>query len=240
LINADGTDLRKLPWSDPVFKPGRLSWSPDGTRLALGLSYTASPMVQPVKMALLDLTGNVVGTSAEANGVVTDASWAPDSSRFAFAALVGDPSQTGVHVMSRDGTMVSYYRDAVSGGGNAAWSPDGQTILFPSSHELREITPAAALVQSLVVCPSRCIGATWSPDGNTIAVHNTVDLRLIDASGTLLSVIPAGSRNTPVWSPSGIYLAWRPDSGVTISHPDGSGAIIVNDDAQAHSPAWRP
>jgi Tol biopolymer transport system component len=236
LINADGTNLRKLPWNDPAHAPGRPSWSPDGTRLTFQMSEQTSPMVFFAGVGVMDLSGNVLGTPIWFQGWVSEVSWAPDSSGFVFAASsVSFDNGSGAYVMSRDGARTSFYSQAVSGIG-ADWSPDGQTILVTRFPEVQEITPAGAFIRILTTCS--CSTANWSPDGNTIAVHDGGDLELVDTNGVLLSTIP-GDNGTPEWSPSGIYWAYRSPDGIIISRPDGSGAITVSDEGNEFY-SWRP
>lgn len=72
----------------------------------------------------------------------------------------------------------------------------------------------------------------WSPDGSRIAFNGTVNgegLYLVDADGTNLTKIHAGSARSPDWSPDGTHLAFAAWDGAA-PYADGWGVWRIASD----------
>ena len=112
--------------------------------------------------------------------------------------------------------------------GNAAWSPDGQRIVFVSDISGREnlwtIPATGGWPTQLTVSEQRQTQPAWSPNGRRIAFASDKDgneqwdvsiVSLADGEVTNLSNTPATAEKAPAWSPDSRFLAWqaKPVSG---------------------------
>jgi Tol biopolymer transport system component len=125
LIDADGsghTALTKL--KDGACLP---DWSPDGQKLA----FTAYGGRTP-RILVMDKNGqNVTQVSAGDR-----ARWSPDGKRLVFSRLGEGPGATGsIWIANADGTGVTKVIEDKSPVLEAAWWPDGQSIIFTSDRE---------------------------------------------------------------------------------------------------------
>jgi Tol biopolymer transport system component len=163
-----------------------LSWSPDGTSIAIAVPSSG--------VSIIDLaTGH--STSIAQIGAIEDhgLAWSPDGARLALAP------QGSIVVVDADG---SHRRIVVDHGGSqgAAWSPDGTRIAYlrtPGSGS--DISLEAWVIGADGSDPTRlfhgecCIGdwwgPFWSPDGSRIAFFDDVDVTL----GSFLAVRADGT-----------------------------------------------
>jgi Tol biopolymer transport system component len=172
-----------------------LSVSPDGSRLLLfraraahnpdahGVLYTLSLLPHP---RLVRLSSRHSYSWCCYYGA--PASWAPDSSRVAFAAFVPgadrDTSRTAVFVAeARDGAVRRITRWG-SWTTSARWSPGGLWILFDRAntapnHDLLIVHPdgsKAHVIQTNSGQTGSCCGQ-WTPDGRYIVYEHGADDR---------------------------------------------------------------
>jgi Tol biopolymer transport system component len=242
LVNADGTELRKI-WSDPVYTPAGISWSPDGARLAVIADYDApGSNFDYNKLVLMDTDGsNVVETDAQ-NGGMSVPSWAPDGTRFAFAASLNasdnDGGLIGTFTADRQGAelhQIATFAYAVD------WSRDGTRIVLANGG-LVTVRPDGSDPVAIPGCDF-CVAARWSPDGTRLLVDNLNDVRVVSLDGTpQWSVNTDGIYGRPSWSGSGMLVAWMNSSGIgtTIVTADGSNPRVLGFISGFPGPAWRP
>jgi Tol biopolymer transport system component len=73
-------------------------------------------------------------------------------------------------------------------------------------------------------------GPSLSPDGTRMALGNGfgtgVWIRDLATGATVRVLDPAG--HSPRWSPTGEWIAYVAREGVTLAHPDGTGARVVS------------
>jgi Tol biopolymer transport system component len=112
VMNADGSGSRVLLKDHGVMHnsafPGGLVWSPDGSRLALGLGYIPDT-IYVVGADGSGLTPIAVGAHPE---------WSPDGSRISFDKMTGS-ERLAMTIADVDGTHVQRFNDARSG----PWNP---------------------------------------------------------------------------------------------------------------------
>ncbi|GHO45999.1 hypothetical protein KSX_41620 [Ktedonospora formicarum] len=159
--------------------PSSLSWSPDGTRLAVANSNSSAGMVQIVEAA----SGNVLYTYKE-DTFLNQVVWSPDGKRIASASEDGavsiwDPTGNG-------STLI--YKGYQKNHGVArylAWSPDGKRIASigrssRTDHEdtvqVWEVANQHLLYDYYPGYGRHVTGVAWSPDGKRIAMSADPDL----------------------------------------------------------------
>lgn len=165
---ASGTE-RQVSTLDPT----GLTWSPDGTRLAV----TVGADLVEVAVA----TGATRLIHTDPSGTATEPAWSPDGTRIAFSTgatiRLVRPDGTGVRGLAKVGTLNT----------DPDWSPDSQTVAFVTDRfvtdpaKRRSHAELVTLPRSGAGDPVRVshtaypqglflIDVAWSPDGRKIAV----------------------------------------------------------------------
>lgn len=221
VVAPDGTGVHKL-----VSGWGIVSWSPDGSKLAVADGST-------LRIAAADGSRQ---TEIAAGVGATAPVWSPDGSRIAFGRSGSE------WVVRADGSGGATLVEAQSH--LAGWTPDGQLVVItdPQSgwssvvvHEKDGTRRVMALDASTTVQP------VVSPDGRMAAyLGDGIAVAAVDGSGSR-SITPLCCGSESVISP----LAWSPDSrrvayidygNVRVAAADGSGDRVLV--PQATSPAW--
>lgn len=126
LINADGSGHRQLPkLKDGACLP---DWSPDGQRLAVtAYDSDGTPLI-----FVLDKDGqNITQVAAGYGG-----RWSPDGERLVFCRHGKGPAAvSSIWTANSDGTGVTKVMEDKASVLEAAWWPDGQSIIFTSDRE---------------------------------------------------------------------------------------------------------
>jgi Tol biopolymer transport system component len=245
MVNPDGSHEQQLAVGA---ESGQ--WSPDGTRIALGLDCCGARIVNPDtgSYTQLPLFYPDLGLFLPCG------TWSPDGARLACEGFGEDPADDGVYtVRSSDG----YDVQRVTSGGDddcpGDYAPNGKRLVFlRSSFEfgeialyavkvdgsgLRQLTPPGMLL-------SNC--GSWSPQGNDIlfSARPSADQRravfVVHADGSGLRQIPIPGCGTsavgcfePVWSPDGQRIAFTrfvAESGqgdIYTVNADGTGLYQV-------------
>jgi hypothetical protein len=245
-----------------------IAWSPDGTRIALGVTSYATPSSYD-GLHVIDLkTGRDVqltGGRADQAGEWTYPSWSPDGKWLAYGA--NHPGE--IALASADGsqhrTLVTSYRGWI---GWPTWSPDGTRIAFQSEPRHGcgkspfQVTTCAIYVVRLDGTHLRLLARqarspAWSPLGTAIAYQARCGIRLIAPNGSDLTPRShaggcrhIGLRGAPVWSPDGrkiavAYATVGATHGLYVMNADGSHLRHLTHDAGRGDgglmrPAWRP
>lgn len=173
----------------------------------------------------------------------------------AFASLA--PWDLDVFIADADGSNPKPLASHPDLDYNAAFSPDGQWIVFTSHRDggadLYRVHPDGSGLQRLTDHPAFDDAATFSPDGQRIAFVSSrsgqADIWMLELeSGTTWNVTNSpGGDFRPAWSPDGQWLAFSSDRGTRdesdlyVIQPDGTGLRRVTDTpGWDGSPAWSP
>jgi Tol biopolymer transport system component len=235
-----------------------IAWSPDGTRLAVGVTsvgnanpYNGLHVIDPATGA-----DRTIRPCRPADGECDwfDVTWSPDGSKLAYV------SGGVIAVVDSDGSQ----RSVITAGASPSWSPDGQWLAFAASSEVRSelyIIRADGTDRRLVVADGSA--PAWSPSGATIAYHaGCGGIKLVTPAGRDVTPGTAARRchvvgleGSPVWSPDGTKIAvagttrygtGAPARGTYVMNADGTDLARVTMKTQGIAmqfwprPAWRP
>jgi Tol biopolymer transport system component len=256
VMNADGTDLRKL-----VQAPGQRwhaapSWSGDGKFLV----FHAHPMDATAADSHVFVVKDD-GSDLKDLGPGAFATWSPDNKQllFSIAEQNKENAQVGVWVMNADGKG----RQWLFAGTAPSFSPDASRILFVSSHEGNQFIYVYDVLEGMPKkilqepYQSRPGSARWSADGKRVAFvderSGKFELILIDAAGSEKgqTMRHRGLIGGPVaWGSNARLLLWSKEK--EMSEPqrlhsvatDGEDppVLLPNQDSGTlnFDPAWSP
>lgn len=202
---------------DPLTTAEGLSWSPDGTRLAV----TGSGRV-----LLLDPnTGRRSTLFAEPGDEVSPwgaAAWAPDGESLLVLTYSGGNDRY-VTVLGLDGVV----RAELGTGWSAAWSPDGGEIAIGRSGGVYVVAANGSIPAQRLAKGGE---PEWSPDGALLAYSRRDDSG--EMSTYTIKRDGGGERRvargaSPVWSPDGSRIALLRDGNVFVVDADGGNEVQV-------------
>ena len=145
----------------------RMTWSPDGSRLAFSEGDEAGSRIRVVRA---DGSGELqIGAGAQS---ASDPSWSPDGSRIAFRSGP-DAAHPGVYLTRADGTDPTLLLAAedVDSTTPIAWAPDGGRLAVSTCDATCRLhTVGVDGTDDRVIDTSAvAVGASWSPDGRRLA-----------------------------------------------------------------------
>ena len=262
VINADGTGRTRLGYVDNstrVSPPGKLSWSPDGSRIAF--QNIDAAFFNRIYTMKADGTDVQQITNSEFDEI--SPAWSPDGRKIAFERLEKldcvacnytsviwtKDLATGVETRRTpltqriNGTLTNFSANYPS------WAPDSRRLVF-SEDRTSEIGISEENGATLMVtsgnepcsltqfgCKVEDQAPAWSPDGRRIVFHRTHYWDRL--------------RDSPVPSPKGEIWAIDPDGGNPkllhadsdhglmhpVWSPDGQKIAFEAHDAQSFDPA---
>jgi TolB protein len=235
LRGADGSGATQLTGGlTSLWSP--LSWSPDGSRLAI----TRGPANFPNDREEID----IYLVSADGSGTVSviqnpqsdfAPKWSPDGRRIAFTGLRS--ANNALYAVNPDGTGLTTLgweggRDA----GAYAWSPDGSRVAYFSvsrqrygdyRDEVRIVAADGSNEKTILALerPERPVYSdlAWSPDGTRLIFTSThegdadgsrrVYIYMMWADGSGLTRLTSDSARyaEPRWSPDGKWIVFTSD-----------------------------
>ena len=197
-VASDGSDFRLLDGvEDRTLNLACLVFSPDGTRLACQGYSDSEAGVYTVRAA----DGGGLRALTDAGGIPSD--YSPAGEQIVFLGEDTDAGSTSdeagtLFVVGSDGTNLHEITEpnSVLANSYAAWSPDGEWIVFIGADgDLGLVHPDGTQQHTIALDPDLGIdaatgGATWSPDGTWIAFS----ARQVGADNPdLYVVLPDGS-----------------------------------------------
>jgi Tol biopolymer transport system component len=184
VINADGSDARRLVQLDGYYWLGSPQFSSDGRYVA----FNAHP-----EHATTDTQAHIFrvpadGGEAQDLGVGRMPYWSRDDKQIAFFVPVGNPDgvAAGVWIMNSDGSG----RQRMFDGEVPCYSPDGGRIAYASGGGLYVYDTLDGTSKQVATEGFTDItGPAWSPDGRQLAFVNSPSgqpsqLAIVDASGS--------------------------------------------------------
>ena len=255
VMNADGTDVKKLAQAPGKRWHASPSWSNDGKFVL----FHAHPMDASTADSHVFVVKDD-GSDLKDLGGGAFAAWSPDDRQVVFSITgeTPDKAQIGVWIMNADGKG----RQWLFPGTAPCYSPDGSRILYVSSHEGNQFIYVYDVIEGM---PRKILqepyqkqpgSARWSADGKRVAFVDEragkTELYLIDAAGSEKgqTMRHRGLVGGPVaWAPNAKLLLWSKDKlddpqRLHLLAPDGDDAPVVlpNQDAGTlnFDAAWSP
>ncbi|MFD0265100.1 protein kinase [Streptomyces sp. NPDC127106] len=166
--NADGSDPRRVA----AIAGGRVSWSPDGTRLAV---LRAEKGVQ--QLFVVNVADGSARQVTAGTGQVEDPAWSPDGKRIAFCMPSGKDDWQ-IHAVDADtpGAAPQQLTRLPHPALDPVWSPDGRTFAYTAGTYGRGAQGDIRLVgtdgtgdRAVVATDAHEMDPAWSPDGSWLA-----------------------------------------------------------------------
>jgi Tol biopolymer transport system component len=242
VVKGDGTGERRLAgcgrpkWPSCSIRTfsGRLSWSPDGSRLVVARDGSLF-IVNVDRRRFRRLTSCGPASCSD-----YDPSWAQRGARIVFVR------GGSIYSIRTDGSDVTRLTNLAGYAAHPVWSPDGSRIAFETSGVGDKVYAMAADGSELTLLNSGPGGTgpsypVWSPDGTQIVFFSTpgspgaftAEVRVVKADGSEPRRLYQGSCcvgtwAAPIWSPDGRYIVF----GVGPLYPDqfASGIFIMRAD----------
>ena len=232
---------------------GSLSWSPDGSAIAISDTSTAGAGIEVVDVADPATAPRPVCTDCQAGSVA----WSPDGRWLAYAG------PEGVRRMATSGGP-SELVDRSTNVTSLSWSPDGTRLLIESDMAVRttDLSRRPYTEQTILTWMNPGEGPaepSWSPDGRRVTWFSTpgqdhhfvAEVWTAGADGStphrlMRSGCCVSDWSRPVWSPDGARIALGLSTDATVP-PDlllldpVRGTQIARAVGQGWGPmAWQP
>ncbi|MGW0752515.1 protein kinase domain-containing protein [Streptomyces sp. NPDC002587] len=202
--NADGSNARRVA----SIAGGRVSWSPDGSRLAVLRKKDGVQQLFVVTVADGSATQLTTGT-----GQVEDPAWSPDGKRIAVC-LQTEPENWQIHVVDpaapdRAPLQVTRLPHPAL---DPVWSPDGTTFAYTAGTygtgtqgDIRLVDADGTHDRDLVATAAHEMDPAWSADGGWVAFvrgpYEKPVVRAVRTDGTGERALTTGtaSEGHPGW-----------------------------------------
>jgi dipeptidyl aminopeptidase/acylaminoacyl peptidase len=253
-IEADGTGRHVMFPEDSPVHYDRLSFSPDGTRIAFANFLEGEYGIETANPDGSDIVRLTDGVND------SWASWSPDGTKILFSGTRYDPSieqclpgfphehgcPTDIYVMDAEGSNVVRLTDDPASEYQSVWSPNGERIAFARSLGDPQLSHPAIFTmdpdgtdvrQTSSADGGSDFWPTWSPDGTQVAFaairNEDWGIWVVDADGSnehmILGGTGAGYVDNPVWSPDGTLIAFVGNLAVDDYSPEDALYVMRPD-----------
>jgi Tol biopolymer transport system component len=250
VMDADGSNLRRLTpnrsdvsYSDPT-------WSPDGTELAFTMFRGPPPNeLDSGDIYMMDVDGsNIINITRSPRVAETGIDFSPDGSQMCLERSSNASGESGIYVVNVDGSNPTRLTDLT--GSECAWSPDGTKIAYShTQHGLIGIETSDVYVvnadgsgkTNLTSNQSDGAYPAWSPDGTRIAFSSErdsdegggpyvggpfSDIYTMDVDGSDVAQVTKTPGDVEVLDPD-----WQPltpkSRSMTVHPPDTGGPSLL-------------
>jgi Tol biopolymer transport system component len=178
VMNADGSDIRRLTDGTPCTFNQYPTFSPDGLRVAF---IRFQENIHEYGLYVVEIDGSGLRPLVNGSQTLSEPSWSPDGSKIAFlhgqdTTIDGFAYNFACHPEIYVIDVFSHKQENLTkgaGGTDPAWSPDGTQIAFSSfredSDEIYTMDSHGNNVQRLTDTRWAEAEPAWSPDGKQIA-----------------------------------------------------------------------
>lgn len=251
ISNPDGANAQTIPSPAPGLA-WHITWSPDGTRLAVAVFGDPGR-----SLWVMNADGSDPVEIADASNV-SRPSWHPDGGSLTYSSE--EHGVTAIHVVRSDGSddRVVYSHDAPGTYAvfSSAFSPDGSRIVFDagtdSGYDIFVMDPDGANVERLTETGTD-YNPSWSPDGSRILFTrqegaSESDIFVMGADGSHVQRLTDDGPNftnlNAEFSPDGASITYEAAKNggtgpIEVMDPDGSNVrTLVSGSVLGFS--WQP
>ncbi|MFG2868512.1 protein kinase [Streptomyces sp. NPDC048338] len=203
--DADGSNTRRIA----AIAGGRVSWSPDGKRLAV---LRAKDGVQ--QLFVVNVADGAAQQLTTGSGRVEDPAWSPDGKQIAVCMQAGG-SGWQIHVVdpAKPGGAPRQLTRLPHAAFDPVWSPDGRTFAYTAGKygegtqgDIRLVATDGTDDRALVETTAHEMDPSWSPDGSWVSFvrgpYASPWVWVVRANGTGAFSLSTGSASEahPDWS----------------------------------------
>jgi Tol biopolymer transport system component len=256
--DSDGGGVRRLAACGSCGEQwgGRLSWSPDGSRIAFSRDSGPGGAQSLWVVAVGNGKLQRLTTCLPRYCVDFAPAWSPSGQLIVFSRTVKRDSSlhTSLYTVHPDGSLLAKVT-TVARAADPQWSPDGHQLAFDGNNRIY-IADADGSQLKLVLAGAAGSGPgvpSWSPDGTRLAFFNTPGRPGGFAAEVWTMKTDGSARRrlyhsaccvqiwaAPIWSPDGTKIAFAATSagGTFVINADGSGLRRLST-AYADALAWQ-
>jgi WD40 repeat protein len=242
IVVLDATDGHILKTIEPKRSVGKISWSPDGTKL---IASTTSGRYQYATFLVYDAhSGRQIEELNSGNPYETDPPiWSPDG---AWLAATGVDRDSGLYRSTASGQL----QKVMSFGGTTGWSADSRLLAVGLGNTI-EVWDTAAnrRLRSLTAAGNNSMFIAWLADDTQLLSADAGPahtLRLLDAvtgKEILTSDAQRSYASDLAWSPDGTRFAFIDDDGAALVWDARTGETVQtlkSGESRSRDVAWSP
>ncbi len=217
--------------------PSRISWSPDGTRLAFAQPGLAEGSSEIFVMQADGLERQPIAAGSQF-------AWSPDSTRLAI------PEGSRITLRSaEDGRDIGRLAlGALTAVADLAWSPDSRLIAFTAAGSAGDDRDLYVMRSDTAAISRLTDGGAhdtpvWSPSANRLAFNAPDGVLVSDPAGDDVRKLSGGRVTAGAWSPDGLFLLITRFGGLdSLDLRLQGSATLASDDAGSvvRAGSWAP